>query len=248
MTIHRSPQMHSRQSRFAEPVLFFLLRKGFLIFWPLFYFAQRMLDDMKKEDISEEAAKRALAAIEKADSCPICLENFDDERITPCGHVFCAACIEGVIDHQHGRAPCPLCRENITKASLTSAADLRGKEDEPSVDGAAAMDASAFVSSSKIDAIIEEAQAARATDPKAKIVIFSQFTTFLALIQQGFEATKAGETLMLTGNMTQKARISVLEQFRAANGPPVLLASLRAAGQVRKVPITSHPVSHHTHE
>lgn len=49
----------------------------------------------KKVEISKEAADRAISVLQGADQCPVCLDDFTDERVTPCGHVFCALCIQG---------------------------------------------------------------------------------------------------------------------------------------------------------
>lgn len=81
----------------------------------------------KKVEISKEAADRAMTILQGADQCPICLDDFTDERVTPCGHVFCAACIQGVIQ---AKPVCPMCRAPVTVASLFSSADLAADEAE----------------------------------------------------------------------------------------------------------------------
>ncbi|XP_041083497.1 E3 ubiquitin/ISG15 ligase TRIM25-like [Polyodon spathula] len=45
-------------------------------------------------------------------SCPICLQLFSEPVMLPCGHNFCASCIEGVIEGEAGRGQhtCPECR------------------------------------------------------------------------------------------------------------------------------------------
>ncbi|MGH0189762.1 UNVERIFIED_CONTAM: hypothetical protein FKN15_038242 [Acipenser sinensis] len=44
-------------------------------------------------------------------SCPICLQLFSEPAVLPCGHNFCASCIEGVIEGEAGRGQntCPEC-------------------------------------------------------------------------------------------------------------------------------------------
>ncbi|XP_041083498.1 E3 ubiquitin/ISG15 ligase TRIM25-like [Polyodon spathula] len=47
-------------------------------------------------------------------SCPICLQLFSEPAMLPCGHNFCASCIEGVIEGEaeRGQHTCPECRSD----------------------------------------------------------------------------------------------------------------------------------------
>ena len=51
------------------------------------------------------------------DDCSICLDDLRSPAITPCGHVYCRACIERVIETQKPPA-CPLCRKEVKKNQL----------------------------------------------------------------------------------------------------------------------------------
>lgn len=53
------------------------------------------------------------------EDCSICLEsgNFDIAVATPCGHVFCDACL---IPHIRRKETCPNCREQCTYLSILS--------------------------------------------------------------------------------------------------------------------------------
>jgi hypothetical protein len=62
----------------------------------------------------------------EAACCPVCLADGGDEMVaTPCAHVFCRRCIERVIMTTKlanpTRAPCPLCRTEISVFALTLA-------------------------------------------------------------------------------------------------------------------------------
>lgn len=46
---------------------------------------------------------------EENGTCPICLENYSDCHVSPCGHLFCWDCIQKFKDER-----CPICREEMT--------------------------------------------------------------------------------------------------------------------------------------
>ncbi|CAI5714235.1 unnamed protein product [Hyaloperonospora brassicae] len=45
--------------------------------------------------------------------CAVCLENQVNRVLIPCGHVYCASCVE-----QLPRPSCPICRQNIASSSV----------------------------------------------------------------------------------------------------------------------------------
>ena len=54
----------------------------------------------------------------QAAECPICLEvlaNVDEKATTPCGHVFCRACIEAALPRS---GECPSCTQACSTAQL----------------------------------------------------------------------------------------------------------------------------------
>ena len=53
------------------------------------------------------------------DKCPICLHDFIDPVKTPCGHVFCTACIVSSLKHKE---TCPVCRASVGGCILRSKA------------------------------------------------------------------------------------------------------------------------------
>ena len=69
-----------------------------------------------------DVMKRALKSYWKnnpLEECSVCLEpgNFDIAVATPCGHVFCDACL---IPHIRRKETCPNCREQCTYLSILS--------------------------------------------------------------------------------------------------------------------------------
>lgn len=125
--------------------------------------------ELNKENIAALQVLLQLS-IESRDECSICLEELHNPVITACQHVFGRECIERTIDLQH---KCPMCRAELAdKECLVKPAE-EGKEDE---------EIDVNTQSSKTGALMSILQASR-KDPKSKVVIFSQWTSFLNIIQ-----------------------------------------------------------------
>ncbi|KAL4788063.1 SNF2 family N-terminal domain-containing protein [Aspergillus varians] len=153
--------------------------------------------------------------IESQEACPICLDVLEHPVITACAHAFDRDCIEQVIDRQH---KCPMCRAEIKdNSSLVAPAaemgedadDVHGDPDNPS---------------SKIEGLVKILTAqgqARGT----KTVVFSQWTSFLNLIEPHLQ--QAGiEFARIDGKMTSLARDNSTHRFSTDPNCKVLLASL----------------------
>ncbi len=124
---------------------------------------------------------------------------------------------------------CPLCRAPLPGVEeLTLASDLQKGDKDVEVEEAVSPDRAAS-KSSKINAVLDELRELANSDPNGKIVIFSQFTSFLAILgkhlnDNGFQFNQ------IVGSMSQKARKESLDEFASAQGPKILLASIKAAG------------------
>ena len=155
-------------------------------------------------------------SISTQEECPVCLETLKQPMITTCAHVFCNDCIERVIETQH---KCPLCRAELpspTEALVKPARDLG--EEAPLPDP---VDDS---TSSKTDALLHILKASH-QKPGAKVVVFSQWTSFLDIIQfhlgrHGYQYTR------LDGTMSVRNRDIALQRFDADPDCTILLASL----------------------
>ena len=136
------------------------------------------------------------------EDCSICLDDLRTPVITPCGHVYCRACIERVIQTQKPPA-CPLCRATIKKSQLLEAGQDEEEEDNDVAKKTAAdmedikvialsiyrstvhfhIFLQVEVSSSKVNAALTEMARIKRDHPEDKIVVVSQFTSFLSIIQ-----------------------------------------------------------------
>ena len=54
----------------------------------------RIIDSEEEKEISK--------------TCPICLDNYSDIHVSPCGHTFCWSCIQKLTNND-----CPICRKKM---------------------------------------------------------------------------------------------------------------------------------------
>ena len=177
------------------------------------------LESQKVVDLTPEN-KKALQdmlqiSIESREDCPICLENLHNPVITACAHVFGSECIERVIETQHR---CPMCRaEPLELESLVRpAVDLGETTDQPDID--------TDTSSSKIEALLSILKAS-SKKPGTKTVIFSQWTSFLNIIQAQLEAN-GYKYARIDGTMRANQRDASLTALEMDPDCTIMLASL----------------------
>ncbi|KAL1591477.1 hypothetical protein SLS60_011977 [Paraconiothyrium brasiliense] len=178
-------------------------------------------------DLTEEnkfALQKILQlSIDSQEDCPICLDSYKDPVITKCAHIFCTACIERVIETQH---KCPMCRAELDSLPATTvkpAKDLAAPP-PPTQDQLADKDSLESNASSKVIALMSILKAS-AQDPANKTIIFSQWTTFLTLLEPHLRAVGMTYT-RIDGSMPATARDAALDTFDTSPKCTIMLASL----------------------
>ncbi|KAK1912828.1 hypothetical protein P3342_004764 [Pyrenophora teres f. teres] len=135
--------------------------------------------------------------------CPICSEEpMVDQAVTGCWHSACKECLLNYIAHQRDKGELPRCfncREPINARDVFE------------------------VPSSAISERREK------KSPTQKTVVFSQFTSFLDLIEPALTRDHI-PFLRFDGSISQKVRAQILTEFTSSPRPYVLLLSLRAGG------------------
>ncbi len=101
------------------------------------------------------------------------------------------------------------------------------------------IDLNKFQSSTKMEALMQELESMMAYDPCSKAIVFSQFVSFLDLIEYrikigGIDCRK------LSGHMSVDARDTSLREFRMNSDVKVLLISLKAGGVALNLTCASH--------
>ncbi|OCK82728.1 hypothetical protein K432DRAFT_292616 [Lepidopterella palustris CBS 459.81] len=164
-------------------------------------------------------------SIDSQDDCPICLDTLTDPVITCCAHVFCFACIERVVETQH---KCPMCRAEMesmitttVKPAKESAAPASRTEEDTLNQQMLENE-----SSSKVEALMSILKASVKDPSKGnKTVVFSQWTSFLDLLQPHLAAAGIQYT-RIDGSMNVAARDRALEALDSDPKCTVMLASL----------------------
>ncbi|CAG8521499.1 4910_t:CDS:10 [Dentiscutata erythropus] len=165
-------------------------------------------------------AKFLKEAIEDNEDCCICLDPLSSPVITLCRHVFDRECIEQVIEKQ--KHACPMCRKPIHKEQLIEQPLDSVETDEDSSENSD----KGYVSSSKINALLEFLKVSREKDPASKSVVFSQWTSFLNLVEPALHHAKI-KFVRLDGKMPRPKREDAMRMFQNDPEVKVFLISLK---------------------
>jgi len=151
-------------------------------------------------------------SIDSQEECSICLDTLHNPVITACKHVFGGECIERTIELQH---KCPMCRAPLADKDCLV---------HPAVEEIEDADIDTDAKSSKTEALMNILKASF-KDPKSKVVIFSQWTNFLDIIQN--QVQEAGmKFARIDGSMTPGIREKGLVALESDPETKILLASL----------------------
>jgi DNA repair protein RAD5 len=167
---------------------------------------------------------------ESNDECPICSEEpMNQQAVTSCWHSACKECLLNYIEHQKNKGELPRCfncREPVTPRDVFEVV----RHDADDTGGSRiSLRRTGAEPSAKIAALIAHLKRLRKTSPGTKSVVFSQFTSFLDLIEPALSRDRIA-FLRFDGSMAQKTRAAVLNEFNASAKGTVLLLSLRAGG------------------
>ncbi|KAK2613815.1 hypothetical protein N8I77_000697 [Diaporthe amygdali] len=152
--------------------------------------------------------------IESQDECPVCLDTLSAPVITHCKHVFCGDCIRKVVETQ---TRCPMCRSPLAEDQLLEPAPETAGEEDTKEPGAETQ-------SSKTEALLKILQATL-KNKGSKVIIFSQWTSFLTIIEHQLKEEGYGYT-RIDGSMAPAARDSAMRALQDDSNTRVMLASL----------------------
>ncbi|KAK7465321.1 DNA helicase rad5 [Stygiomarasmius scandens] len=180
-------------------------------------------------------AETVLANIGEDESgeCPICLDVMENPMIVPeCLHRCCKDCITTYIatcEMKGEETKCPSCsRGPIRQSDLIEVVRPPPTSQEPDPD--IVLRRNDFTMSTKLTALLQNLRCLREQDPCYRAVVFSQFTSFLDLIETALEREKI-DRYRYDGAMDIKKRNTTVTAFKAeSKKPKVLCVSLKAGG------------------
>ncbi|KAI7843193.1 hypothetical protein COHA_003176 [Chlorella ohadii] len=200
------------------------------------------------------------------EECSICLDVLENPTVTACMHWFCRECILGVLGMN---AKCPLCRRELAMNQLRQGITAaEADEEEAAAEAAAAAAAAAaageqrkgdgeaaaegreggdeqppaeqaFVSESKLQALLKELRAMRRADPTAKALIFSQYVSTIEWLKTRLTAAGFGYRF-ISGSMPLKQRAKAIQQFQGDPPTTVFLLSMRSGSVGINLTAASH--------
>ncbi|KAJ4485680.1 RAD5-like protein [Lentinula aciculospora] len=189
------------------------------------------------EGQSNVFAKAVLADLddqaEGASECPICLDVMETPTIVPeCLHRCCKDCITAYIatcEMKGEETKCPTCsRGPIRHSDLVEV--IRPPPNSQNSQPDLILRRNDFTLSTKLSALIHDLQRIRSSNPAFHAVVFSQFTSFLDLIEIALEREKF-DHYRYDGTLDLKRRQGVITAFKQiSKRPKILCISLKAGG------------------
>lgn len=146
------------------------------------------------------------------EDCPICMESLSSltKTITPCGHVFCSTCINGVNDHTHtNKIKCAMCRHNYEISETVIVKDNTVNNTGPKL-------------GTKIEHLINTLKTIISENVNNKIIVFSQWDNMLKLISKILDEYEISH-LFLNGSIN--VINSKIRKFKIQNNINVVLMS-----------------------
>ncbi|KAF8599722.1 hypothetical protein BDV93DRAFT_292739 [Ceratobasidium sp. AG-I] len=199
-------------------------------------------DDEDDISVSNRKPSTSLQTL-KNGGCPVCFETAESPvAVQECGHSGCKKCFNNFLKmcrEKEDALVCPVCRVALNQDQPWVEVDANNVKDEVDV---AILDAvvpssqksttntEEFKSSTKVDALLRNLKELREKDPSLRAIVFSQFTSFLDIIQKAL-ARDGFDSLRLDGSMSQQQRSHSLQSFASPDlKPKIFCISLRAGG------------------
>lgn len=180
---------------------------------------------------------------EQHSECPICAEEpMEEQAVTGCWHSACKQCLLDFIEHQRDKGEIPRCfncREPINSRDVFVVVRHDSYDEDEALYSSPGNSGNhtprislrrvKCAASAKIENLLFHLKKVRREEPATKSVVFSQFTSFLDLIEPALARDNI-PFVRFDGSMSQKARAAVLQDFTSREKGVVLLLSLRAGG------------------
>ena len=192
--------------------------------------------NQENDDTTQELVKNLVEMIASGVSfdCCYCLSEVKAPVTTPCAHLMCSECVEFLFLLTPSSTPsCPLCQTTLQRSKLEKV------HVKANIDGTEQCTVTCF--SSKVNCMMIEILQILQNHPGEKIIIVSQFTSFLAIIEVLLRKENI-TFLRFDGSMNHMKRSEtvVLFQSNKESSPSTLLMSLKAGGVGLNLTAASH--------
>lgn len=194
---------------------------------------ERFSVEQSEQDVNAYGAYALQQIKDEAENeCPICSEEpMIEQAVTGCWHSACKKCVVDYINHQKDKGEIPRCFNCREPVNTRDVFEVVRRED---LSASISLRRINQASSAKITALLSHLNVLRRNNPKAKSVVFSQWTSFLDLLEPKLNHDRI-PFLRLDGRLTQKQRVAVLRDFAdedtSAKDPGmILLISLKTGG------------------
>ncbi|KAJ8084639.1 DNA helicase rad5 [Marasmius tenuissimus] len=175
--------------------------------------------------------------------CPICLDVMDTPMVIPeCMHQCCKDCITMYIatcETKGEETRCPSCSRGPIKQNELMEV-VRPPPSSQNSQPEVVLRRNDFTSSTKLVALTTHLRRLRDQDPCFRAVVFSQFTSFLDLIETAMKREKF-DHYRYDGTMDIKKRTAAIAAFKKpSRTPKVALISLKAGGVGLNLTVANH--------
>ncbi|KAF8807924.1 DNA repair protein RAD5 [Phlegmacium glaucopus] len=196
---------------------------------------KRLAEDRKGSEPSN-FAEQFIAGLTGDDNtdCPICFNEIEIPMVIPkCMHQFCKDCIVshvGICEQKGQSASCPTCLSGPIKSKELIEIIRKDTTNSQPLESVVVLRRNDFQSSTKLDALIQNLRRLKDQEPCYRAVVFSQFTSFLDLIQVALKREQI-DHYRFDGTMDVKKKSAAISEFKSlSQKPKVLVVSLKAGG------------------
>ncbi|KAF9539567.1 hypothetical protein EC957_005225 [Mortierella hygrophila] len=215
------------------------------------------------DNLLEDIIRRLVEREDDIRECPICMDIGEESVIlSACGHIYCRACISDFLTRQEEEdRKCPECRRPANLQNCIPVTDFnarynkppeadpkgKGRADEDVVedilhaplDIAVPGELDDWISSSKIDRMLDVVR--DVTGRREKVIIFSQFTSLLKLIEKPLNQ-EGIKYLMYDGSMSALERNEAVQRMTHDPSYGVMLISLKCGSLGLNLTVANHVV------
>lgn len=201
--------------------------------------------DQKSEGISNTFAEGVLTNLEEVNQqeCAVCLDLMENPVLVPnCLHTCCKSCALAFLlacEEKGEEGYCPVCRSGPVKESQLLEV-VKSYDPKNSSASSVVLRKNDFNYSTKLKALMEDLCRLRDQDPCFRVVIFSQFTSFLDLIEVVLRRDNF-VFYRFDGDMNIKSKAFAVEEFtKPSRNGKIFIVSLKAGGVGLNLTVADH--------